>query len=213
MARCVECGFLATRDYESRQLVEVDSDFRRSGAPTAAPGSRRHSQERAPICFVQSIDLQAELLGQLEPNYPPGSAKRAQILDAAPGDVIRELFQLDRPDCDANEKFTLWQQGFTPKEHREMLDRESLLDREDSLHAEVRKREDDRDVAVSKREDDRDAAALRRHNRQMEAVRWQHWRELAVFGGAIIFATLLGSLIEAEWLREPPWFDTVWPFG
>ncbi len=124
MARCIDCGFLATRDYESREWAEVDSDFLRIGVPSVVPGSPRHSQERAPICFVQSVDLQAELLGGLEPNYPPGSVKRSEIIDAAPGDLVLELFQRERSDCDANQEFTPWQQGFTPKEHREMLDRE-----------------------------------------------------------------------------------------
>ena len=130
MAKCIDCGFLAVRDYESRQLAEVDSDFRRSGTPTAIPGSKYHSQERAPICFAQSVDLQAELLGALEPDYPPRTAKRSEMLDAIRGDLILELLHRERPECDSGDIFTRWRQGLSPKEHREMLDRQWMLDRE-----------------------------------------------------------------------------------
>ena len=101
MVKCADCGFLATRLYESRELVEVDSDFRRSGAPTAAPGAMRHSQERAPICFVRSVDLQAELLGEIEPEYPAGSQSRSEIFDSAPARAILELFECERSECRA----------------------------------------------------------------------------------------------------------------
>lgn len=63
MARCVDCGFLAARDYESRQLVEVDQEFRDSGSPTPRPGSVYHWQERAPVCFVQVEEREPDSTG------------------------------------------------------------------------------------------------------------------------------------------------------
>jgi len=37
---------------------------------------------------------------------------------------VLEVITKDRPECEG--KFTPWQQGFAPKEHREMLDRQEL---------------------------------------------------------------------------------------
>ena len=181
MVKCIDCGFLATRDYVTRELAEVDSDFRRSGGPTEMPGSPRHWQDRAPICFVQSVDLQAEVLGDLEPDYPAGSRSRSQIFDGAPADVILELFGRERPECE--EAFTTWQQGFSPKEHREMLDQKRVLKREDA------RREEDRRWRADMRKEER------------------AWRilKLVVFGVVVSAATLIAGAIGRGW--EPGW----WP--
>lgn len=48
--------------------------------------------------------------------------------------TILSIVQKNR-HCDA---FTSWQYGFTPKEHRDMLDRQWLLDREDRRDKEQR---------------------------------------------------------------------------
>ena len=136
MARCIDCGFLATRETETRQLAEVDGEFRRTGLPALAIGSGRYYRSaRVPVCFAQSVDLQAEIL-EYQTNSgevfasSPNDPDRERRLDSFPPERVLELLEVERPLCDSSHAFTKWQQGFTPKEHREMLDRESLLERE-----------------------------------------------------------------------------------
>jgi hypothetical protein len=64
-----------------------------------------------PICFVQAYDIlqsTREFAGKHEPDYLS----------------VHTFINDDRP-C---KSFTKWQQGFTPKEHRDMLDRQEFRD-------------------------------------------------------------------------------------
>jgi hypothetical protein len=119
MVKCTDCGFLAARNLDTRNLDEVEGEFRRSGNPPTQIiagkeiGYYRH--KRYPICFVQEYDL-------LDSFERIGGEESTRFLV-----VIGE----DR-QC---ELFTEWLQGFTPKEHREMLDRE----RRDKFESDIRK--------------------------------------------------------------------------
>lgn len=77
--------------------------------------------------------------------------------------------------------FTPWQQGFTPKEHREMVDRQWMIDREDRRDKEMRDREDRRDREAKSR----------------------HRNELVVFGLVLGALTIIGSMIQAGWFPKP----------
>lgn len=109
MAKCSECGFLAARNVETRSLDETERAFRERGTPPvvgyyAGGGGARHVHERLPLCFVGSYDLRAlfrQFAGKDDPDY----ASVAIIIEEERG-------------C---KEFTKWQQGFTPKEHREMI--------------------------------------------------------------------------------------------
>ena len=119
MAKCVDCGFLALRliHPDSAEtaypavvgLAEADQGFRSTGKiPRIAPpptrgvlhGTRQVYADR-PVCFVQADDYSTD------------------------GDGILALLQRDRSCEPAN---TPWHQGFSPKEHQEMLDRKELLE-------------------------------------------------------------------------------------
>lgn len=99
MAKCVDCGFLAARNKETRQLHEVER---------SADGSIDYNQYGTgymaiydnPICFARAVNLPSQY--GTEP--------------------IRQVLERER-DC---KPFTKWQQGFTPKEHREMIDRDKM---------------------------------------------------------------------------------------
>ena len=109
MVKCSECGFLAVRNTESHELEEADETFREKGIiPLTghAEGRPRSRHEPLPLCFARCHDLQEEF------KNVPGEDK------AVPGGVHRVIIK--ERQCDA---FTEWQQGFTPKEHREMIDR------------------------------------------------------------------------------------------
>jgi Flp pilus assembly protein TadB len=99
--------------------------------------------------------------------------------------------------CDT---FVQWQQGFTPKEHRDMLDRMLVLEREER-----------RDRELRDWQERQEAKAEERHKEQLGETRRMHRRELLVLGVgvtvAIIIITLVGAAIETSWI--PTWFGLV----
>lgn len=113
MAKCSECGFLTLRDRNSLQLVEVIDDYRESGRATKV------EYHNYPICFVMAYDLMPEVEREAHVQFQEGKGEWS-------GYVLR-IITRDR-DCDKLGKFVKYQQGFTPKEHREMMDRQFMLD-------------------------------------------------------------------------------------
>lgn len=107
MPKCSECGFLAAKNIHTRNLEEVEGGFRRSGnSPNEIMGGKEIGYPRYkeyPICFVQEYDL----IDSFERITGRDSEKFLTIVN-------------EERECKA---FTEWQQGFTPKEHREMIDR------------------------------------------------------------------------------------------
>jgi hypothetical protein len=154
VVRCADCGFVALRRIESAALVEADSQYRESGYPIQP--MRAVTQESSvadyPVCFLRKWPLQEEIIDSQ--GIPVGSITEATV------DVLTR----QRP-CDG---FTEWQQGFSPKEHREMLDRKWLMDREDRRDKEAR-----------------------------EFQRQLHREQLGIMGFGLMAATILGAVIGA----------------
>lgn len=98
MVRCANCGYLAARAMQSRQLLEAEEGYRFRGEnPIVANGN---AYEDKPVCFVWAWDLRSEIGNPPDPGRP---SKR---------DVM-----LKPRECS---DFTKWIEGFTPKEHVEM---------------------------------------------------------------------------------------------
>jgi len=120
MVKCAECGFLALRDKKTGLLVEVIDDYRVSGrVPEGVTAYKEY--HNYPICFAMAYDLMPEV----------EQAAKKQFKDKSNdwGSYVLEVINSERR-CPPNREvlgFTKYQQGFTPKEHREMLDRERLL--------------------------------------------------------------------------------------
>lgn len=109
MVKCSECGFLASRDVQTRQLEETEQEIRMEGCSVVAWNTGKPTLKfEPPICFMRAPDYKA-----IPFSLWPDKDK----------DKVRSEIQRER-DC---EFFTHWQQGFTPKEHREMLDRIEIL--------------------------------------------------------------------------------------
>ncbi len=111
MVKCSECGFLASRNVHSRQLEETEQEIRDNGCSVVVWNTGKPINVfEPPVCFMRIVDYKAfpyQLrLGKY--TYP---------------EVVAEI-QRDRDCAD----FIKWQQGFTPKEHREMLDRAKWLE-------------------------------------------------------------------------------------
>ena len=114
--RCARCGLLASRNWVTRTLDETEQSIRDTGEidhvfdDTSTMfheiGSGHPRYER-PLCLVGARNLWAEF------------GKECKLVD------IVVALNSERKYCGW---FTEYQQGFTPKEHKEMLDRQELRD-------------------------------------------------------------------------------------
>jgi hypothetical protein len=129
MVKCSECGFLSARNKETRNLEEIESGFRQSG------DIRTQYYLNIPVCFAMAFNFNEEFkkLRQL----PKWERKQVALGFIGPPDedLIKELLNTER-NC---EYFTKYQQGFTPKEHREMMDRKTMLEMEEKRKQDDRK--------------------------------------------------------------------------
>ena len=120
MVKCSECGFLALRKWGNSQLVEAIKDYRESGQKPLPIYYR--DVDSCPICFVMAYDLVSEVEESAKQRLPNESGDWSGY--------NKIVIQKDR-ECPPDNKsfgFTEYQQGFTPKEHREMLDRKAMLE-------------------------------------------------------------------------------------
>lgn len=97
--QCKKCGLLSLRNSENRQLVEVEHGFRQTGD---SPENDGFKYQMGFVCFGMECDLQNEFEG-------PGNSSCREV---------RLGTLTAKRDC---EKFTAWQQGYSPKEHMDML--------------------------------------------------------------------------------------------
>lgn len=107
MAKCKECGFLAIWRYVPRELSEAHEDFRETGK--LETDISEDGRQYYPKCFMRRAPLQGEVLAIIQ---------RGQVTSQA----VLNVINYER-ECNY---VTQWIQGFSPKEHREMLDREEL---------------------------------------------------------------------------------------
>ena len=119
--KCAGCGFLAVRNLHTRELVEVEEDLRQKWRLVPANinvpgGGEILVYSDFPMCFRRVVDLKAE---------------------AQSHDQIKAAITQDRTATCAG-YFTKWEQGFTPKEHQEVINAKELR----ALEATARKSTD-----------------------------------------------------------------------
>lgn len=122
MSKCSECGFFTT----SKHLLAIGKFPEMGKEARKEPGT-----VDMPACFV----LQADLHDEVQRAFAPKGAELDELQKANPhdhtigigeyGKTQKTVLTKNRPECDG--VATAWIQGFTPKEHREMLDRERML--------------------------------------------------------------------------------------
>ena len=173
MVRCADCGFLAYRNLETRTLAEAEEAFRASGnvpqperslqylGTGAPPISIGGGFGRDPICFARATILLTEV--------------RDAEQNDAPWPAVLRVITRER-ECT---EFTQWNQGFTPKEHQEMLDRQWMLEREERID----------------RENRRWRAEETESNRK-----WRRWEFLALLAGLALI--VLAAFIEGGYLFD-----------
>ncbi len=116
--KCTDCGYLANRNKKTRQLEEVEADVRKTGL---YPFEASEIYDK-PICFAQAYDLSSEQWKVHRGQRSPSQAIDGD-LGISPADTLKVI--TDERGCNS---FTKWQQGFAPKEIREMMDREKFLE-------------------------------------------------------------------------------------
>ena len=129
MVRCADCGFLGLRRTAERDIVEAEPLFREEGK-IGPP-----IYDKLPLCFAREVDFRKTI-----PDHGDPKSKLAAL-------------QSER-ECDA---FTEWKQGFSPKEHAEML-----------LHEEIREAEQQWREQQAKQD---------QQWREQQAERDRQWRE------------------------------------
>ena len=186
---CADCGLLGLRTASSGQLVECTEYLRAEGFQTLRADQRF---EEAPVCSVLAYDLYDEyeaFLGVVMDEEKAGGIFDDDLDGEQAGiTAVKRMIHLDR-ECD---QFFAWLPGFSPQEHARLR-----------LDGWVREREERRDQEMRLREDGRDARMNERENRRDRETRHRHIWELAVLGGAVVVATLIGSMIQAGWIEQP----------
>ena len=129
MVKCVDCGFLSAKNIKTRELEEVEQLFRDTGSPvwigTKEDPSGAPVHERMPLCSMRAYDLVSEM----------EQAQAHPINRAINAKEVQSIIQGERKCVN----FRKWLQGVSPKEHRDMRDREWMLKREDERRKDDRK--------------------------------------------------------------------------
>lgn len=142
MVKCADCGYLGI--WDTGEWLHADEEFRQEGI--LRYGNRVLI---TPRCFAVVFDLRAEQGSLLE------QASVGHV------DANKRLITKGR-DCGA---WVKWQPGFTPREHREMIDAERLREWQ-------AKREDaDREWRDEQRREDREW----RERQEERAARTSAW--------------------------------------
>ena len=134
MVKCETCGFLALRNRYTGTLDEAPDSYRRTGWRPILQQPEEVQQikgrEYIPKPIVQPYSGQATCfagVAHLGPNPPLGA--NLEIGIAVDPKFVLPVLQKER-NCDNLGEWVKWIQGFTPKEHREMLDRQWQIETE-----------------------------------------------------------------------------------
>ena len=111
--QCGNCGYLAVRNLQTRQLMEMEDDFRKTGCHPLGKDNKLVYQHR-PICFRMEKQF-IEEASAIDSEF--------SLDDTTFSEVFHKLLN-DNRDC---KSFTEWNQGLSPKEHLEMAISEKLL--------------------------------------------------------------------------------------
>jgi hypothetical protein len=118
VVKCSECGFIAARNTQTRELEEIEYKSRQDG------NIGRQRYVLIPICLAMATNIDEEVKKLREqPKYYEKQNEIGETVWPTFPTLVKEILNQER-ECTF---FTKWQQGFTPKEHREMIDRQAML--------------------------------------------------------------------------------------
>lgn len=101
--KCADCGLVSLRHTGTFEFLEVDRDWRRSADRHGPLGT---AAETYPKCFVHEQDIRTECVDE-----------RRRRGDGPEAGIVLEIISRDR-EC---ARYFEWRQGFSPKEHVEMI--------------------------------------------------------------------------------------------
>jgi len=162
MVKCAECGFLCFRQRPDSLLVEADEVSRSTGKPALA---EQGVSLDFPVCFARAYPLRTE-------------ADRVKETGRNWLDANLEVIRRER-DCAS---FARWRQGYSPKEHSEMIDRQWMLDWQRKTQ------EEDRAWREQTQKEDRE---WRREERRWRII------ELVVMGGIVTLVMVAAQIVAA----------------
>ena len=111
MEKCADCGFLASRNVQTRWLEETEEEIRREGGLVVAWNTGKPlGRFEPPICFRQNTD------------YKPVAFTTFVDTKAVKAEINKER------NCDL---FTEWKQGHSPREHLDMINQQLWLEYQD----------------------------------------------------------------------------------
>jgi hypothetical protein len=128
--KCSDCGFLSLITNADGSHVMASRLFRLEGYQ----GTDQKDVSSIPFCFVNAQDIHLEKLEAPGVTLIPAEAGAIGLYSISGSDGVdvtdvAVLANITRErECSM---FMPWQPGFTPKEHREMLDRQWMMDREE----------------------------------------------------------------------------------
>ena len=181
---CASCGFLAA--------TSDGISYRSVGESVRVEGGFGDDEERV-VCAERQIDIPFMIRfrsisehAELEAIDPENVGNEFAARIAALRGLIREDRgeESERP-C---HNWASWNPLLSPREHREMVDRQYIVDSENRRDKDMRDREDARDHSAKRR----------------------HLTDLWILGGLVAVAALAGSIVqscatlEAARLTQPP---------
>jgi hypothetical protein len=218
MVKCSECGFLAVRNRFTRTLDEAEQSYRDTARVAYVPRIRPYEpnpfgplgvsteelHERWPICFENVVSLPLlckEKAKSRDPSRTDENYNRRWIIQ---DEDIQEVLSEER--CCSH--WTEWRQGSTPKEHREMIDRQRLLEFQTKREDDWQKFQAQMTADDKKWKEEQEAKLEERHLREISTLRGIHKGQMWVMGGIvtliIVITTLIGGAMQANWFDK--WF-------
>ncbi|MEE9201949.1 MAG: hypothetical protein V3U31_01985 [Dehalococcoidia bacterium] len=99
--------------------MEAEQTFRKTGS---LPQGKVPVYESLPLCFARAYDLRKEVRMHI-----PKEIQDRELIERMVNPTEDDAFAMLQSERQCN-SFTDWIQGFTPKEHREMIDRKLMLE-------------------------------------------------------------------------------------
>ncbi len=188
MVKCAECGYLAQHVYRGsipEGFIDVEENSRETGSLPTVPFSLRFtpigqpdltpekmSGDNFPTCFSRAFQLGNETVTRYAEIY---AAEKGTMANA-----VKEVIHKDR----ACNQFVKWERGFTPKEHREMIDREYL-----------QKHQDERDNADKLfRQQMANDERIWRETQEAKHSN-EEWMRNLLIGGFTVFGAIAGGIV------------------
>lgn len=176
--KCADCGLLAVVRECDYSLAEVPQEFRETGTVNIRTWVQKF--HAYPLCVARAVKFQDE--------HPDGPQRHAKSINGP--ELVQPILNKVR-SCDS---FVEWTQGFSPREHIEMINQEKQIAWEREREEIIDRRERERDVQQLKR--DEIQRKWRQDDRRSDAIR-------LIVAAAVGIIGTLATLIAANKL---PWF-------